>query len=103
MVDVFFLDETNYLIFEINRSELFSLTLHMALLIWSCILMFNACNTKFVICKTWIVDVLDYAWRLNGNMAEGVSNLMALVFRTFLFLCLTHLSSGKLKVGELNT
>ena len=71
--------------------------------------MFNACNTKFVICKTWIVDVLDYAWWLNvncvvyGNMAEGALNLRALAFRTFLLLCLTHLSSGKMKVGELNT
>ena len=71
--------------------------------------MFNACNTKFVICKTGIVGVLDYACRLNvnwivyGNMGEDTSNLTALVFRTFLFLCVAHLSSGKLNVGELNT
>jgi len=42
-------------------------------------------------------------WVVYGNMAEDASNLMALVFRTFLLLCLSHLSSGKLKVGELNT
>ena len=35
----------------------------------------------------------------NYNMA----NLRALVFRTFLLLCLAHLSSGKLKVGDLNS
>ena len=40
---------------------------------------------------------------VSGNMAEDRSNFKALVFRTFLLLCLTHLSSGKLKVGELNT
>ena len=38
-----------------------------------------------------------------GNMAEDRSKFKALVFRTFLLLCLTHLSSGKLKVGELNS
>ena len=42
-------------------------------------------------------------WVVYGNMAEGALNLPALVFRTFLLLCLTHLSSGKMKVGELNT
>ena len=42
-------------------------------------------------------------WVVYDNMAEDASNLMALVFRTFLLLCLTHLSSGKLKVSELNT
>ena len=42
-------------------------------------------------------------WVVYGNMAEGALDLMALVFRTFLLLSLTHLSSGKLKVGELNT
>ena len=42
-------------------------------------------------------------WVVYGNMEEDASNLMALVFRTFLLLCLSRLSSGKLKVGELNT
>ena len=38
-----------------------------------------------------------------GSMAEEASNLMAFVFGTCLLLRLTHLSSGELKVGELNT
>ena len=32
-----------------------------------------------------------------------MANLRGLVFRTFLLLCVAHLSSGKLKVGELNS
>ena len=47
MMDVFFLNETNDLIFEINQSfKLFSLSSPLVMM------MFNACNTKFVICKT---------------------------------------------------
>ena len=38
-----------------------------------------------------------------GDIVGNMANLRALAFRTFLLLCLAHLSSGKLKVGDLNS